>query len=577
MENTQKYEALIGTLIDERYRVLDIRGAGGMAVVLKAEDTHMNRSVALKILSDEFSSDEEAVRRFVNESKAVALLDHEHIVAIYDVAFDGKYKYIVMEYLDGLTLKEYMMKKGRLPVDEALDFTEQILTALEHAHNKGVIHRDIKPQNIIILPGGVLKVADFGIAKTPDSKTISHSDKAMGTVHYISPEQAAGNPTGFYSDLYSVGVMLYEMVTGRLPFEAETPLAIAMMQINNQPTPPRKIDPSISKGLEQIILKTMSKNPADRFKSARSMLRAIQIIKEKPNAVFEDRPKAVKSIGKEKEAPEERKGFFARLFSRDDDPNVRYKSGRRTLFPVIMGVFLAFFLVAAIVLGIFMISFFNGSLSSFGISQKVPDVVGKTYNDTLTAELFANNYRITAVDYLYDETYEPNTIVRQSPEANTVKKTTGAGGKIDLSLVVSLGPESVPIPDVSTFDYREAQIMLQERGLIVQTAEEFSDVISEGYVIGTSPAAGAHAAAGDTLILYVSKGQNIVYGKIPNVVGLSLEGAKALIHENSFMIGDIIREPSSEETDTVLSQSIAPGTDAAKEHTKINLVISIKQ
>ncbi len=567
MENAQKYESLIGTMIDGRYKVLSLRGIGGMAVVLKAEDTHMHRTVALKILSEEYSSDEDAVRRFVNESKAVALLDHEHIVAIYDVAFDGKYKYIVMEYLDGHTLKEYMLERGKLSVDEALGFTEQILSALEHAHEKGVIHRDIKPQNILLLPDGKLKVADFGIAKTPDSKSMPNNEKAMGTVHYISPEQAAGNPTGFFSDLYSVGVMLYEMVTGRLPFEASTPLSVAMMQINNQPTPPRKLDPAIPKGLEQIILKSMSKNPADRFKSARSMLRAVQIVHAKPNAVFEDRPKAVKELPAERANADSKKP--------KQKSGVVYKNSRRTMFPVILGVFCAFTLVAAVVVAIVAISFFNGSLAG-GYQQKVPNLIGKKYNDTLVAQLNSNNYRLIAIDYIYDENCDPNTIMKQSPEAGANRRTTGSNAPIDLSITVSLGKESIAIPKLAMQDAREAQILLEDRGLTVQISEEYSDVVPEGNVIGTVPQADNYAAAGDAITLIVSRGPNVIMGTVPTLTGMSFADAKRIIAENNYELGEITREPSDLATDTVISQSPDAGSQAAKYHTKIDLTLSIQ-
>ncbi len=573
MEQLEKYEAMIGTMIDDRYRIISVRGIGGMAAVFKAEDTHMNRTVALKILSDSYALDEEAVRRFVNESKAVALLDHEHIVSIYDVAFDSNRNYIVMEYLDGLTLKEYMMKKGKLSVEEALDFTHQILSALEHAHEKGVIHRDIKPQNILLLSDGIVKVADFGIAKTPDSKNMPNTEKAMGTVHYISPEQAAGNPTGFYTDLYSVGVMLYEMVTGRLPFEADTPLAVAMMQINNQATPPRKIDPAVPKGLEQIILKSMSKKPENRFKSARSMLRAVEIIREKPNAVFEDRPRAIKTIAPEVQTvqTEEKNGFWAKLFGVKNSE----KKAPRTLFPVILGVFSAFFVIACSVAAIFLISFFNGSLSNFGYSQKVPDLIGSAYNDALVDKLDSNNYVVRNIIYHYDESCEPYTIISQEPAAGTTRKAAGGGKKIELTLTLSLGQQSVPLPDLAMMNYEEAQKLLEERNLTVQLAQEYSDVVTQGKVIKTEPSYGTPASAGDVVILYYSRGENVQMVNVPKLVGLSYDEAVRLLEENGLTVGNETFQPSSAGEGVVLEQSREPGTKVAKGKTKIDLVLSI--
>ncbi len=579
MEQIQKYESLVGTMIDGRYRVLAVRGVGGMAVVLKAEDTHMHRTVALKLLSEEYSSDDEAMRRFVNESKAVALLDHEHIVSIYDVAFDSKHNYIVMEYLDGLTLKEYMMQKGKFSFEETLAFTAQILSALEHAHSKGVIHRDIKPQNILLLSDGKVKVADFGIAKTPDSKAIANSDKALGTVHYISPEQAAGDPTGVYSDLYSVGVMLYEMITGRLPFEADTPLAVAMMQINNQPTPPRKLDPGIPKGLEQIILKSMAKKPSERFKSAKSMLRALEIIREKPNAVFEDRPKAIKHLNEEEVSPEVPQGFFARLLNTlkpKKNTCVKVKKAPRTMFPVIMGVFSAFCLVAGVVGVIFLVSFFNGTFTGSSYSQNVPNLVGKVLSENLKKELEANNYQIVELKNVYDENSEPNTILAQKPEAGTPRKSAGNGKKIEITLTVSMGEENITLPDVAMLDHESAREILEDLKFNVTPAYDFSDTVLDGYVIGTIPEFGSPANPGDEITLVISRGQNIEHGTVPDLTGLSLEEAKQKITDSGFLFGDVTRKPSSAADNTVIEQSVPANTQAAKHHTKINLVVSIE-
>ncbi|MEG1742659.1 MAG: protein kinase, partial [Clostridia bacterium] len=240
-----KYENFIGKVLDSRYKILELVGVGGMAFVLKAEDLVMNRVVAIKILNDQYNGDEEAEKRFINESKAVAMLSNKNIVGIYDVAIYPDIKYIVMEYLDGITLKEYFQKKGPLPWKEACSYMLQVLRALEHAHSKGVVHRDIKPQNLILLKSGEIKVTDFGIAKTPDMPSVTISDKAIGTVYYISPEQASGKATSFASDLYSVGIMLFEALTGTLPFVADNPITIAMMQINDVPQNPHEINHEI--------------------------------------------------------------------------------------------------------------------------------------------------------------------------------------------------------------------------------------------------------------------------------------------------------------------------------------------
>lgn len=576
MEQIQKYESLVGTMIDGRYRVLSVRGVGGMAVVLKAEDTHMHRTVALKLLSEEYSADDEAMRRFVNESKAVAMLDHEHIVSIYDVAFDSRHNYIVMEYLDGLTLKEYMMQKGKLSLEEALTFTHQILLALEHAHNKGVIHRDIKPQNILLLADGKVKVADFGIAKTPDSKAIANDDKAMGTVHYISPEQAAGDPTGVYSDLYSVGIMLYEMVTARLPFEADTPLAVAMMQINNQATPPRKLDPSIPKGLEQIILKSMAKKPSERFKSAKSMLRAVEIIREKPNAVFEDRPKAIKHLNDQETEEQVPATFFARLVAALKPKNSPHgKKPPRTMFPVIFGVFSAFCLVAGVVGIIFLVNFFNGTLTGSAYSQNVPNLVGRVLNENLKKELEVNNYQIVELKNIYDDSTETGTIISQKPEAGTPRKAAGNGKKIEITLTISMGAESIPIPNVAMLDHENARETLENLKFKVNHIYEYSDTVLDGCIIGTSPAIGTPASPGDEITLIISRGQDVIYTTVPDLSGLTLDQAKEKLAESGLLLGEIQRTPSEKGADTIVSQSIPANGKAVKNHSKIDVVVSM--
>ena len=267
------YEKYVGLVFDNRYRVERIVGIGGMAVVFKATDLLMRRTVAIKILKDEISADEQAVQRFKHEYRAVAMLSHQNIVNIHDASVRDNIKYIVMEYVEGITLKNYMQHREVLNLREIISYTTQILRALDHAHKKGIIHRDIKPQNIMLLKNGVIKVMDFGIAKIPNAETVTMTDKAIGTVYYISPEQVNGSPTDARSDLYALGVMLYEMATGSLPFSAETPVSVALMQVNDTATPPREINPHIPVGLEQIITRAMEKDPDARYQSAEEMLR----------------------------------------------------------------------------------------------------------------------------------------------------------------------------------------------------------------------------------------------------------------------------------------------------------------
>ena len=283
MDDSKQY---IGTTFDGRYRIERIVGIGGMAFVYEATDIIYNKKVAIKLLKDKFSDDSRAVKRFINESKSLELLSHPNIVKIYDISVNTPHKYIVMEYINGITLRKYMNYKLPLEWREAVEFTEQILLALDHAHTKGVVHRDIKPQNIMIMQGGKIRVTDFGIAKIPKSESLTLVDKAIGTVYYISPEQAGSRKIDARSDIYSLGIMLYEMVTGKLPFTADTPIAVIFKHIHDAPTPPTKLNPTIPRGLEQIILCAMEKNPQNRYQSAAQMLRHLRRLKLDPNTVF---------------------------------------------------------------------------------------------------------------------------------------------------------------------------------------------------------------------------------------------------------------------------------------------------
>jgi len=279
------YRKFSGRMLDGRYRIEDPVGIGGMAVVFSAIDTLTGRRVAVKMLRESVMNDRATVKRFINESRAVASFNHNNIVRIYDVSVDGPCKYIVMEYIDGMTLREYMDYKRPLDWRDALIYVDQVLRALDHSHHKGIIHRDIKPQNIMLLEGGYVKVMDFGIAKMPNSESLT-VDKAIGTVYYISPEQARGGKIDSRSDIYSLGVMLYEMVTGKLPFTAETPYAVVMKQVNDTPTPPSQLNPKIPLGLEQIILCAMQKKAENRYQSASQMLRHIRQLENDPTLVF---------------------------------------------------------------------------------------------------------------------------------------------------------------------------------------------------------------------------------------------------------------------------------------------------
>lgn len=551
-----KYNQLVGKIIDDRYEVLQVKGIGGMAVVLKARDRLKNRTVAIKMLNEKNSNDTAAIRRFVNESRAIALLSHEHIVDIYDVAFTGKSKYIVMEYIDGITLREYMKRNAPLGLEQSLDFMIQILSALQHAHEKGVIHRDIKPQNIMVQANGKLKVTDFGIAQISDVEK-DGGGVAMGTVYYISPEQASGKTTTFSSDIYSAGVMLYEMASGKLPFEGDTPLSIAMMQVNTAPVRPRKIDPKIPQGLEQIILRAMNKAPHERFRSAKSMLRALEIIKKDKTVVFEE----------PKKAPVEKKNEAKKTVIQKPTP--------RTLFPIILGITSAFLLVSLIA-GIILLSSLIGMVNEDNtVEVQIPDLISKNLNDELKAELEEQNI-ILSVTEVNNDIYGSGQIVSQNPQGGQIRKIATKDHKVTVDVEVSLGKKSFSLSDYAGKEYRKVQIELEGLGVKVNVAQKNDPNVIAGYIISTDPAAGTEVKSGDTITLNVSKGAETSYRKMIDVRGEESGEAKRKLFDSNFLVGDIKHQHSDTVPEGhVISQSIEPGASTAERYTEVDLTISL--
>lgn len=563
--SANKYSHLVGTVIDDRYEVLSVKGIGGMAVVLKARDKVKNRIVAIKMLNEKHSNDSASVRRFVNESRAIALLSHEHIVDIYDVAFTGKSKYIVMEYIDGITLREYMRRNGPLGFEKSMDFIMQILSALQHAHEKGVVHRDIKPQNIMVQAGGKLKVTDFGIAQISD-KEKGNSGVAMGTVYYISPEQASGKATTFSSDIYSAGIMLYEMATGKLPFEGDTPLSIAMMQVNTAPTRPSKINPQIPHGLEQIILRALNKEPQNRFRSAKSMLRACEIIRRDKTVVFEETPVAApENTGKQAPAAKDA---------------VKKKTGKekpspRTLFPIILGVTTSFFFVLSVVGVILISSLMRMTSDDTSLTVTIPDLISQELTDELKAELDEQNITLT-VEEVNNDIYAPGQIVSQNPKGGQTRKIASQRHKVEVNVQVSLGKKSFELEDYTNREHREVQLLLEAMGAVVAVEEKNDSQVITGFIISTEPAPGTAINSGDTVTLFVSKGVETSYAKMIDVRGMKADDAKRKIFNEKFLVGTVTFEHSDDVPEgKVISQGIAPGTKTAQKYTEVDLVVSL--
>ncbi len=576
-----KYDAFIGKVLDGRYKILGLVGVGGMAFVLKAEDLAMNRIVAIKVLNDQYNGDEQAEKRFINESKAVAMLSSKHIVGIYDVAIYPDIKYIVMEFLDGITLKDYMNKKEKLPWKEACNYALQILRALEHVHSKGVVHRDIKPQNIMLLQTGEIKITDFGIAKTPNMPAITITDRAIGTVYYISPEQAAGKETSYGSDLYSVGIMLYEMVTGELPFVAESPVTIAMMQINDKPKNPRELCEDLPEGVAQIILKAIEKSPDNRFADAHSMLKAVDYVIKNPDVVFANDDGFAKSDDAVVDVDMDENDELGDDLNRKNDKPKKKKSLKRklkekqknSLFPVITGVFFAFLIVVITTVGYVGIKWVPKLFESEDIPDfNVRDLIGLVYTDDLKSELESQNYLVTV-----EEVNAPGEgfgkIINQDPKVGLRRIN---GNICRITLTVNRSPDQLTVPDVKYKSATDADRILRSYNLSSKIEYVVDLYASEGQVVRTEPPIGENVAAGGKVTLYVAKGTGNTTAKLmPDVVGLHIEEAIKKL-EDAYYRYEIERVESDEPRNTVVYQSIDPYTGGHNAWTVVKLEISLQ-
>lgn len=570
MDSFEKY---VGQVFDKRYRIIKVIGIGGMAVVFEAADLLMRRNVAVKMLKDDINNDTQAVKRFINESKAVAMLSHPNIVNIYDVSVKDNLKYIVMELVEGITLKNYILKKGVLGFNEMINITEQILLALDHAHQKGIVHRDIKPQNIMMLKNGVIKVADFGIAKLPNAETVTMSDKAIGTVFYISPEQASGKQIDRRSDIYSLGVTMYEMATGKLPFVADSPVTVALMQVKNRPKPPRELNPALPVGLEQIILGAMEKNPDSRFQSAAQMLRHVAQVKSNPKTVFR-MPK-----------PEPSSDAMINQDSRGLPPNVKKlstdnrKRASRSMSPVIAGVvsaFLVVFIISAIVC-ITQITKKSEEEESAFTQLTVDKYVGEIYTGEEMKSMLASEGYNVIIKQVHGTKYDRNEIIAQDPLPGEKRKINlGRGQLCDLTLTVCAGPETCELPDFSYEDWRVAENQLKDNfGLQVTVEKEFHEFISAGYVIRTEPVPGTTLRVGDTVILYVSSGQDVELVAVPNFYKCDEPAVMKMLGWSKLELGEVSWEHSDDVNKGCVIRQSRPATGMVATGTKIDFVMSL--
>ncbi|MBR1393293.1 MAG: Stk1 family PASTA domain-containing Ser/Thr kinase [Ruminococcus sp.] len=561
----------IGKKLDGRYEITELIGVGGMADVYKATDVMENRTVAVKILKAEYSENEEFLRRFRNESKAIAVLSHPNIVKIYDVGFTDEIQFIVMEYIDGITLKELLEQQGVLRWKDALKFVTQILKALQHAHDKGIVHRDIKPQNIMLFPDGTIKVMDFGIARFSriDGKTLS--DKTIGSVHYISPEQAKGEMTDERSDIYSVGVMLYEMLTGRKPFDGENPVAIAVKHMQETAVPPREIMPSIPESLEEIVLHAMERSPARRYQSAAEMINDISAFKVNPSIVFGYKKdfqlddasstrffKPVPDYDDDDDYEDDEDEY------EDDDDDEEEEKKRSYVIPILLAVTVAVVVIAAAVIAYSVIKNFN---------------VDQTHTSTVMVENFVGqNYLRVSQNYSdkltfnvkeeWSSSYPQGVIIDQSVSNKTVREG------FTLDVTVSKGPRMLEVPDLTNKTQSVAESELKSAGFEPNFKETFDETgtVPEGMVIRTEPAAGTQYAAGAEVIVFVSRGQFETDVKVPNVIGMTQEKAIMTLRENK--LSAVVAEVNQEEDKgKVIEQSKPEGAFVPK-NTEITIWVS---
>ena len=555
----------IGKRLDGRYEIHELLGVGGMAYVYKAYDNIEKRWVAIKILKEELAGNSDFLRRFRNESKAIAVLSHPNIVKVYDVSFGDRIQYIVMEYIDGITLKQYIEQQGEIKWREALYFTVQILRALQHAHEKGIIHRDIKPQNIMLLEDGTIKVTDFGIARFSQAETQTMTDKAIGSVHYIAPEQARGGYINDKADIYSVGVMLYEMLTGQLPFVADNAVSVAIMQMQAEPTPPSRINPSIPKGLEEITMHAMEKNPAQRFPSAADMLEDVERFRRNPEIVFHydeqvDRAYAGTSADiygnvQQNAAPQKYNDNYEY-----EEEYVRSQNGARAS-NIIKGIVAAVIVFALVAGGIFGWRYLqNLTTSTNKTSDEIilPNFVGMIYDTDIKDN---PDY----ADFTFEITYgnvpskQPGEVLRQNPVASMpVKK-----GKTVL-LTVNGEAEQVVVEDVKGYEKQDEYDALKALNLSPKMQAVADDDTAVGYVVKTDPAAGSTVSTGTTVTIYVSSGPSTESAVIPNIVGYQYSTAKEELEAAGFVVTAEFDDESDKDENTVLSVSPNEGEKAKK-------------
>ena len=552
-----------GMYIADRYEIIGKIGAGGMSDVYKAKDLTLGRFVAIKVLKPEFSEDLNFVTKFRTEAQSAAGLEHPNIVNIYDVGSEKGMHYIVMEYVEGITLKTYIEKKGQLSFKEAVSIAIQVGRGIEAAHSKGIIHRDIKPQNIMLLQDGTIKVTDFGIARFSDKSTRTMTEQAIGSVHYIAPEQARGDATDGKTDIYSVGVMLYEMLTGKLPFDGDSAVTIALMQLQSTPKRPREINPGIPIGLEQITMKAMEKLPSNRYTSAAEMLSDIERFRLNPSIVFDygnksfvdDQPtkfvhslrdsggvdkKVADDATKVVDMPEEDVVVKEEKFADED-----FVKEHKPSYYAIKGIVIAALAVCAI---FFALAMLRGCSTSQAKDVEVPDYVGKSF--VSIKENNPNNFQFE-VKSEYDESKEMGVILDQEPKGGSMKVKSGS----TITVTVNGKDTEVSVPFITNYSESEASQALKDKNLIPEIIYVENTKTPKGYTIECFPKAGVKTTIGSTVYVYVAGGKRTDKVTLPSVDGLTLSEAKKTLVDLGLTVETVTDDDSKEPKDTVLGMS----------------------
>ncbi len=552
----------IGTRLDGRYAIEELIGEGGMANVYRAKDLTNDTTVAVKLLKDEYKNSEELVRRFINESRAISVLNHPNIVKVYDVSVTDKVYYMAMEYISGITMKEYIEQRGEpLTYKEVVHFIGQTLRAMQHAHDKGIVHRDIKPQNIMILEDGTIRVMDFGIARLARSEIHTAEEQAVGSVHYISPEQAQGADTDHRADIYSLGIVMYEMLSGQLPFEDENAVSVAIKQISDKAVPLKEINPSAPQGLADIVARAMAKDPRMRYQSSLEMLRDIEEFKQNPSIKFEydyldEEPQRYvnkvmgdnkKPMTKEKKAKKKKK---------------KHKRRMGLLMPVTFGLTIA--IVGVCVLySLDLVQNSPNPLFADYEDINLPDFTSMELDDV--QQMFANepyDELRMEIEEVYNPDVKAGTVISQNPVSNNDDPLVVKENQV-VYLVVSRGIQTVEIPDLTAYTKQEAEEEIHSLGMMPYVQNmEVADGTPPGVVIGSEPEAGTlvQNLPGSVVTIFISSDQQIYYVTVPTLTGIeSLDDAQRAVDQAGLLMGNTKEEYNEAPAGTIIAQSPQPG------------------